>query len=114
VSPANDSVQSDQVFDQASTDWQARAQKSSMLPVELSLYTRHNCSLCEDMHFVLLELADDLVFSIQLIDVDSDQALVDQYNELVPVLKLGDAEICHHFFNYPALTEALDAERAVN
>lgn len=44
------------------------------------------------------------VFSIEVIDVDADEALVARYDELVPVLvaKNGDAEplqLCHYFLD---------------
>jgi len=83
-----------------------------MKPVVLTLYTRHNCSLCEDMLYILNDFSDDLSFTVSLFDIDSDLAVREQFNDLVPVLALGDEEICHHFFDREALVQALAAERA--
>ena len=70
--------------------------------------------MCEDMQVTLHDFAAEMRFDVQPIDVDTDPLLVQQYNELVPVLKLGEKTICHHFFDRQALVQALDAERSVN
>ncbi len=49
------------------------------------LYSRTWCHLCEDMLLALQALVGDSV-RIEVIDVDADPALVDLYDELVPVL----------------------------
>jgi len=77
----------------------------------LTLFTRHNCSLCDDMLYTLNEFSDELNFSIRLIDIDTDKQLLQLYNDLVPVLKIGSEDICHHFLDRQALLKALEAER---
>lgn len=44
------------------------------------------------------------LFTIEVVDVDADEALIARYDELVPVLlvKKGDAEpvqLCHYFLD---------------
>jgi hypothetical protein len=44
------------------------------------------------------------LFTVEVVDVDADEALVAQYDELVPVLLAckGDADpvqLCHYFLN---------------
>ena len=65
------------------------------------------------MLYTLNDFSDDLSYSVSLIDidVDSDSTTREQYNDLVPVLKLGIEEICHHFFDREALIQSLAAER---
>ncbi len=41
------------------------------------------------------------------IDVDRDPELVRMYDAMVPVLCLGDQEICHYFLDGEALLAAL-------
>ncbi len=82
-----------------------------MKPVVLTLYTRHNCSLCEDMLATLNDFSSELNFSVCLVDIDLNPDTRNKYNDLVPVLKLGNSEICHHFFDREALTQSLAAER---
>jgi hypothetical protein len=59
------------------------------------------------MEAALNELQKELGFRLEVIDIDSDPSLVDAYGTLVPVLKDGDAEICHYFLDPQALREHL-------
>jgi hypothetical protein len=87
-------------------------------PVRFTLFTRSYCHLCEDM-LVALEGALGMLLpghrhDIALIDVDADPALVEKYDELVPVLvgQRPDAlpvEICHYFLDPMRLAEFLGA-----
>ena len=65
------------------------------------------------MLYTLNDFSAELSYSVSLVDIDldSDSAIREQYNDLVPVLKLGDEEICHHFFDREALIQSLAAER---
>ena len=56
------------------------------------------------MLVALQALSDEFSFTVEVVDVDADQALVAQYDELVPVL-LGrnegeeDVQLCHYFLD---------------
>lgn len=78
-----------------------------MSTIELTVYTRLYCHLCEDLLAKLEALKSELGFRYQVFDVDADPALHARYNELVPVLKVGDVEICHHFLDEAALRRYL-------
>lgn len=52
-------------------------------------------------------LRAELGFSVEVVDVDADPALVARYDELVPVLTLGDEEICHYFLDAAKVREVL-------
>ena len=41
------------------------------------------------------------------IDIDREVELIRRYDSLVPVLCLGDTEVCHYFFDESALIAAL-------
>lgn len=71
----------------------------------LTLYGRLGCHLCEDMQTDLLSLQQELGFELQLVDVDSDPALVEQYGTRVPVLASDIGEICHYFLDKQALLQ---------
>ena len=53
---------------------------------EVTLYTRKDCGLCDDLAETLRRLAPDLRFTLTEQDVDADAALRDLYNEIVPVV----------------------------
>jgi len=62
---------------------------------EFVLYGREYCHLCEEMLTALREQLGT-EFPITVVDVDSDPVLAERYGELVPVLMLGEAEICRY------------------
>jgi hypothetical protein len=74
------------------------------------LYSRTYCHLCEDMLQALHAFADRYTFTVEMIDVDQDEALVAQYDELVPVLigqhpGAAPVRLCHYFLDETRLAE---------
>lgn len=72
---------------------------------EFILYSRTYCHLCDDMLAALQTLGVEYAasFSVKVVDVDADAALVEQYDELVPVL-IGlhagkETRLCHYFLD---------------
>ncbi|MCU6433646.1 glutaredoxin family protein [Undibacterium sp. Jales W-56] len=73
-----------------------------------TLYSRSYCHLCDDMLEQLQAYraahAELPAFTVQVLDVDADEALLALYDELVPVL-VGQKEhqsaqqICHYFLD---------------
>lgn len=78
------------------------------------LYSRSWCHLCEDMLKALRAQVGEAIL-VEVIDVDADPALVERYDELVPVLvgcRDGEPpiELCHYFLNENAVSEFLARE----
>jgi hypothetical protein len=73
------------------------------------IFIRHGCHLCEDMLEQLSLLQQQHSFEIDIVNVDADAGLVSQYGTLVPVLTLGEQQICHYFLDQAALLQALDS-----
>jgi hypothetical protein len=68
--------------------------------MNFTLYSRSYCHLCQDMLDALLALRrPDRPFTVDVIDVDTDPALVARFDELVPVLFAGERELCHYFLD---------------
>mgnify|MGYP001035848191 CR=1 FL=1 len=80
---------------------------SSPAQHELTLIVRRECHLCDDMRATLGELLHGRAVRVTELDVDADPVLLARYNEWVPVLKLGEHEICHYFIDAVALEQAL-------
>jgi thioredoxin reductase (NADPH) len=76
--------------------------------LELILYYREQCHLCDAMRkaLVAFTLKHQQVSWLE-VDIDRDIELIRRYDALVPVLCLGDTEICHYFFDESALVAAL-------
>lgn len=69
--------------------------------VKFTLYSRRYCHLCDEMLQALEALRALSVFEVDVLDVDKDEALLTQYDELVPVLvgcRDGAAmvQLCHY------------------
>jgi hypothetical protein len=71
-------------------------------PPALKLYSRAWCHLCEEMLAALEPLARTFDATVEVIDVDADPALLERYDELVPVLVWDGVELSRY---------RLDAER---
>jgi glutaredoxin len=53
---------------------------------EATLYTRHNCHLCERAEAILRAIAADHPMTISRVDVDTDPSLAARYGQSVPVI----------------------------
>ena len=77
------------------------------MPVQLTLYIREGCSLCDDMERALHECAADLDFETRRVPIDNNTDLELAYGAKVPVLVCEDEEICHYFLDLQALKRAV-------
>lgn len=73
----------------------------------LTLLGREGCHLCEDMERLLGELLPPGSHHLNRVDIDEHPALRAVHHVRVPVLLLGDDELCHHFLDLQAVREAL-------
>ena len=55
-------------------------------PVDVKLYTREQCHLCEEAKVTIQAVADEIDRSVTIeeIDVDEDERLREEYGERVP------------------------------
>ena len=77
------------------------------MAAQLSLYTRRGCHLCEDMEHAVSELAAELNFKTEIIPIDNNAELEQDYGHRVPVLMIEDEMICEYFLDKAALIQAL-------
>jgi uncharacterized membrane protein/glutaredoxin len=57
--------------------------------IDVTLFTRHDCELCEQAKSLLQELQPEFPHRLIEIDIEADPALVERYGERIPVLKIG-------------------------
>lgn len=62
-------------------------------PLEVRLYERAACGLCDEAHRALRRIALDRALEIERVDIDRDTSLTDRYALRVPVLRARDAEL---------------------
>jgi thioredoxin reductase (NADPH) len=71
--------------------------------VQLTLYYREGCHLCDTMLQALRGLQPSLGCEILPVDIDRDPALRRRYDEWVPVLCHGERELCHYHLDEQAV-----------
>jgi hypothetical protein len=76
-------------------------------PLELVIYTRRDCSLCERMEAGARRVAGAQA-RIVMIDIDDDPALVSRYGADIPVLCMDGEVVCKHFLDSGRLRDAID------
>lgn len=79
------------------------------MSANFTVYVRHGCHLCEDLLQQLSSLQQQYSFAYTLVDVDTDSTLQDTYGHLVPVVILGEKQICHYFLDQAALLQAVES-----
>lgn len=74
--------------------------------IYFNLYSRSYCHLCDEMRIALEKLMGEISYQLSIIDIDQDPALLDLYDELVPVLCARKApntgaeeKLCHYFLD---------------
>lgn len=76
--------------------------------IQLTIYSRDGCHLCEDMLEHLEMLRQDHGFGIEIRDVDSNPDWLNAYSDLVPVLEYNGKQICHYFLDQASLLKVLE------
>jgi glutaredoxin len=64
--------------------------------IEVSIYSRANCHLCEQALDVLEQISVEIPFTIMKIFIDGDSELEKKYGEQVPVILINGKP--HDFF----------------
>ena len=64
------------------------------------------------MQYTLQDFSTDMHFKVTVVDIDNDPQLRALYNEAVPVLVMGDHEVCRHFLDLDALKKAVGTQRS--
>jgi hypothetical protein len=76
---------------------------------EVILYTRRQCGLCDETAAELRRLRSDLAFDLREVDIDADESLRAEYNDVIPVVAVGDRIIAHAPIDAASLRRDLTA-----
>jgi len=76
--------------------------------MELTLYTRQRCQLCEEAKAALAPVLMEFGVALREIDVDTDPALAARFGEQVPVLMLDDRKLAKLRIDAAQVRRALD------
>lgn len=72
----------------------------------IRVYTRAGCHLCEEAERIVARLARPRD-TVELVDIDADPAITDDYTIRVPVVEVDGAEIAQYQVDQGALLRAL-------
>jgi len=61
--------------------------------VIIHLYSKTNCPLCDKAKQVLQELQKEFTFQIKEIDIYQDDALLEKYQLMIPVIEIDGEEV---------------------
>ena len=73
----------------------------------LTFYSRADCCLCDEMKAVIDDVGRTVPFELEVVDVDTDLALVAAYGHDVPVLLVDGRKAFKHRLDAAALRRRL-------
>ncbi|MEI2703625.1 MAG: glutaredoxin family protein [Baekduia sp.] len=73
----------------------------------VTLYGRPGCHLCDDARAALVPLAGELGFTVEEVDIESDDELFKRYLERIPVGLLDGDHLFDFFIDVPELRRRL-------
>ncbi|MCM3760615.1 glutaredoxin family protein [Alkalihalobacillus oceani] len=61
--------------------------------MEVELLSKTECPLCDKAVAVLEELKRDIPFTLTIIDIYQDDQLLEEYQIMIPVVRIGTEEV---------------------
>ncbi|MCP8970636.1 glutaredoxin family protein [Ectobacillus ponti] len=61
--------------------------------MKVVMYSKENCCLCDNAKAVLHELQQEFSFTIEEIDIYKDDALLEKYQIMIPVVEMDGEEV---------------------
>jgi glutaredoxin len=77
----------------------------------LTVYSAPGCHLCAEAMAVLRGLQAELGFDLVERDITGEEALHSRYFERIPVVALGDEELCEYVVDEQLLRERLESRK---
>ena len=73
-------------------------------------YTKENCLLCDEALDLLKVIQSVEPFKVQVEDIYKDDALLEEYQLIIPVIKIGDEIIYGKSINFAEILEKVKEE----
>jgi len=89
----------------------ARRQGRKAEPIQLVLYSRPGCHLCDEMKELIAQVLGDFEASLREVDVSTDPDLEADYGEQIPVLLVNGKKAFKFRTSRDALRERLERAR---
>ena len=82
--------------------------------MQLTLYTRAGCHMCEEMKAQLQPLVREFGLALREVDVDTDAELKTRFGEEVPVLFLDDRKVAKYHVDVGRLRRTLESAQRIH
>jgi glutaredoxin len=79
--------------------------------LEVTLYTRPGCHLCEDAKAAIGPLLEEFGARLREVNIDEDRDLTDRYGWDVPVFFVGTRKVAKHHVNLEQFRRQLEEAR---
>ncbi len=76
-------------------------------PVELLIYSKPECHLCDEMKEVIKAVSENRRIELEEIDITSDRELEMEFSEDIPVLVYGETILARHRITEKALSDKI-------
>jgi glutaredoxin len=87
------------------------ARLASALPLEVTMYTRPGCHLCEDAKAVVQPLLEEFGATLREVNIDHDNELGERYSWDIPVIFVGAHKAAKHRVDPHLFRRQLDEAR---
>jgi glutaredoxin len=81
-------------------------------PLELTLYTRPGCHLCEDAKALLQPLLTEFGATLREVNIDEDRKLTERYGWDIPVIFIGTHKAAKHRVDLRQFRRQLEEARS--
>lgn len=78
--------------------------------IEVALYTKDECSLCDKAKEVILVVREQIPFEYVEVDITSDEAIYEEFREQIPVIFVNGRKAFKFHVTAEALTARLNRE----
>ncbi|PWA12652.1 glutaredoxin [Pueribacillus theae] len=75
--------------------------------MQVYFYTKENCPLCDEAEQILRTLQDDFSYTINKIDIYTDDSLLETYQIRIPVIEVSGQVIAEGIVTETEITGAL-------
>jgi len=81
-------------------------------PVELVIYSKPECHLCDEMTEIIKLLADKIPITLKQVDITKNPELEKQYGMDIPVLFCGGKRIAEHRITEKELLDKINPDNS--
>jgi glutaredoxin len=81
--------------------------------IEVTLYSRPGCHLCDDMKTLVNQVARSIPLSLSVVDISTDPRLERQYGEEIPVLVVDGKKAAKYRISESDLRRLLNSRQRV-